>query len=48
VLALGDETKVTVIELATGEVFSTHRIDPERSYWRNLERQPGRWPDSPK
>lgn len=46
VLALGDETKVTVIELATGEVLSTHRIDPERSYWRNRDREPGRWPGS--
>lgn len=48
VLALGDEEKVTVIELETGELLSTHRIDPGRSYWRNLEREPGRWPGSAK
>jgi transposase InsO family protein len=48
VLALADETSVTVIELATGEVLSTHRIDPGRTYWRNQEREPGRWPGSSK
>lgn len=48
ILALADKNKVTVIELATGEVLSAHQIDPERSYWRNLEREPGRWPGSPK
>ncbi|GIK77896.1 MAG: transposase [Acidobacteria bacterium] len=47
-LALADERTVTVIELATGEVLSAHRIDPERSYWRNPEREPGRRPGSPK
>lgn len=44
VIALADEEKVSVVELATGEVLSTHRIDPERSYWRNQDREPGRWP----
>jgi len=48
VLALADETSVTVIELATGEVLSTHQIDPGRTYWRNQEREPGRWPGSSK
>lgn len=46
VLALADEKTVTVIELETGELLSTHRIDPARSYWRNQEREPGRWPGS--
>ena len=47
VLALADPHHITVIELETGEVLSTHDIDPQRSYWRNKQREPGRWPDSP-
>jgi hypothetical protein len=36
VLAIADQTTVvTVIDLTTGEVLSTHTIDPDRSYWRN-------------
>jgi len=46
VLALAEETKVTVIELATGELLSTHEIDPGRSYWRNQQRPPGWRPDA--
>lgn len=46
VLALGDERTVTVIHLDTGEILSEHRIDPGRSYWRNQQREPGRWPRS--
>ena len=48
VLALGDEDRITVIELDSGEVLSTHLIDPNKVYWRNQEREPGRWPSSPK
>jgi hypothetical protein len=37
-----------VIELETGEeVLSTHRIEPDRAYWRNQNNKPGRWPNSP-
>ncbi len=39
VLALGDEDRITVIELDTGEVLSTHLIDPNKVYWRNQERE---------
>jgi len=46
VMALADEKVVSIVELATGEVLSTHDIDPARSYWRNRDRQPGRWPGS--
>lgn len=46
VMALADEKVVSVVELATGEVLSTHEIDPHRRYWRNQEREPGRWPGS--
>ena len=48
VLALVDEHHVTVIELLTGEVLSTHDIQPEKAYWRNKQREPGRWPSSSK
>jgi transposase InsO family protein len=46
VLAIVDEHEVTVVALETGEILSTHRIEPERSYWRNRRRDPGRWPGS--
>ena len=48
VLAIGDEQEVTVVALDTGELLSTHRIEPERGYWRNTQRDPGRWPGSGK
>ena len=47
VLAIVDEREVTVVALDTGEVLSSHRIEPERGYWRNTRRDPGRWPGSP-
>ena len=30
-----DGYDVTVVPLDTGEILSTHTIDPERGYWRN-------------
>jgi hypothetical protein len=45
VLAIADQTTITVIDLHIGEVLSTHAIDPDRSYWRNQQKRPGRWPD---
>ena len=47
ILAIADTASVTVIELRTGEVLSTHDIDPARAYWRNKQRSPGRWPGQP-
>ena len=35
------DTTVTVIELATGEILSTHLIEPTKSYWRNQKQTPG-------
>jgi len=46
VMAIADDKVVSVVELETGEVLSTHKIEPGRSYWRNQEREPGRWPGS--
>jgi transposase InsO family protein len=43
-LAIADDSTITVIQLATGEVPSSHHIDPTHSYWRNQQRNPGRWP----
>jgi transposase InsO family protein len=47
VLALADEHHITVIELDTGEILSTHLIEPARAYWRNQNKKPGRWPSPP-
>ena len=44
VIALGDHTSITVIDLVTGQVLSTHLIEPDRIYWRNQNKVPGRWP----
>jgi hypothetical protein len=46
VLAIVDEQQVTVVALDTGEILSTHLIEPDRRYWRNQRRDPGRWPGS--
>jgi hypothetical protein len=48
VLAFADDHQVMVTELATGEVLSRHQIEPDKTYWRNQMREPGRWPSSPK
>ncbi len=46
VLVLADEHHITVIELDTGEVLSTHLIQPDTFCWRNQNKKPGRWPSS--
>jgi transposase InsO family protein len=46
VLAIVDEQEVTLVALDTGEVLSSHRIEPDKGYWRNQRRNPGRWPGS--
>ena len=48
VLAFADDHHITVADLTTGEVLSTHLIEPDKTYWRNQNREPGRWPSSPK
>lgn len=35
VLAIVDAQEVTVVGLDTGEILSTHRIEPDKGYWRN-------------
>ncbi len=44
ILAIADDTTVTVINLTTAEILSHHDIDPTKNYWRNTQRTPGRWP----
>ena len=39
-----DEQEVTVVALDTGEILSTHSIEPDQWYWRYQQREPGRWP----
>ncbi|HEX6714269.1 MAG TPA: IS481 family transposase [Thermoleophilaceae bacterium] len=46
VLAFADDRRVTVAELLTGEVLSVHLIEPDKAYWRNQNKEPGRWPGS--
>jgi transposase InsO family protein len=46
VLAIVDAQEVTIVALDTGEILSAHRIEPDRRYWRNQRRDPGRWPGS--
>jgi transposase InsO family protein len=46
VLAFADDRRVTVAELSTGEVLSVHLIEPSKAYWRNQNKEPGRWPGS--
>ena len=46
VLVLLDATTATVSDRTTGEILSQHTIDPDRDYWRNKDREPGRWPGS--
>jgi len=47
VLILVDHTTATVTHLNTGEILSHHHIDPDKNYWRNQNKEPGRWPSSP-
>jgi transposase InsO family protein len=48
VLAFADDHQITVAELTTGQVLSQHLIEPNKTYWRNQMREPGRWPSSQK
>jgi transposase InsO family protein len=48
VLAFADDHQITVADLTTGEVLSVHLIEPDKTYWRNQNKEPGRWPSSSK
>ena len=44
VLILITPTTVTVISKTGHHLLSTHIIDPDTNYWRNQQKNPGRWP----
>ena len=48
VLALADDHQITLTDLETGEVLSVHLIEPHKTYWRNQNKAPGRWPGAQK
>ena len=41
VLAIADDTTVTVIDLDTGEILSTHQIQPEQELLAQHTKSPG-------
>jgi len=46
VLLIADDTTVTVVHQRTGEIIATNTINPDTTYWRNTQKEPGRWPSS--
>ena len=46
VLILIDDTTTTVVHADTGEIIATNTIEPDKTYWRNTQKEPGRWPGS--
>ncbi|MFB8148233.1 IS481 family transposase [Microbacterium sp. NPDC056003] len=48
VLLLADDTTITVVATRTGEIIATNQIDPDKIYWRNTMKAPGRWPGASK
>jgi transposase InsO family protein len=46
ILILIDATTATVTNRTTGEILSEHHIEPTKTYWRNKNKEPGRWPGS--
>jgi transposase InsO family protein len=44
VLILVTATTVTVIAQPNNQLIASHHIDPDRNYWRNQQKRPGRWP----
>jgi hypothetical protein len=47
VLALTDDHHITITDLTTSEILSHHPIEPTKTYWRNQNNQPNRWPNPP-
>lgn len=44
VLILVATQTVTVISKTGHQLIASHQIDPDRNYWRNQQKNPGRWP----
>ncbi|WP_258042682.1 hypothetical protein, partial [Mycobacterium kansasii] len=47
VLILATSKTVTVISKTGHHILSSHIIDPDKNYWRNQNKNPGRWPGNP-
>ena len=48
VLAFADDHHITAADLHSGAILSVHLIEPQKTYWCDQTKQPGRWPNSPK
>ena len=46
VLILVDDHEVTITDRTTGEILGTYDINPNRNYWANKTKKPGRWPSN--
>jgi len=44
VLILATATTVTVISKTGYQLIASHTINPDRNYWPNQNKNPGRWP----
>ncbi|WP_349931108.1 IS481 family transposase [Glutamicibacter mishrai] len=44
VVMLIDTEEVTVLDVENSEVLSRHVIDPDKFYWPDKQKSPGRWP----
>ena len=40
VLALADHTTITIVHLDTGEIIATNTINPDKTYWRDTQKEP--------
>ncbi|ULE32171.1 IS481 family transposase [Mycobacterium sp. IDR2000157661] len=47
VLILVATKTVTVISKTGHRLIASHTINPDRNYWRNQQKNPGRWPGQP-
>ncbi len=46
VLIVVTTTTVTVLSKTTHQLIASHTVDPNRNYWPNKQKNPGRWPRS--
>lgn len=44
VVMLIDTDEVTALDVENSEVLSRHVIDPDKFYWSDKKKSPGRWP----
>jgi hypothetical protein len=38
-------TTVTILSKNTHQLIASRTVDPDRNYWRNQQKGPGRWRD---